>query len=98
MNKRMPPSCPLHLCFSPGGGGGAGLDSWESHCGAGWQGNHRVKRAPVTEPGRVGGGSGLPAMWPSTHALSGRRGVGWGAINSRPLTGVGNRNPIQTVW
>lgn len=63
-----------------------------------WQGNRRVKRAPVTEPGWVGGGNGLPAMRPSTHALSGCRGVGWGAINSRPLTGVGNRNPIQTVW
>lgn len=42
--------------------------------------------------------------WAAGHVVPSPRTVwltgGWdgGPINSRPLTGVGNRNPIQTVW
>lgn len=70
--------------------------SWEIHRPAGRVTG--VRNVPRSEcPGRVG-------VRAASHVVPSPRTVwlpgGWdgGPINSRPLTGVGNRNPIQTVW
>lgn len=69
-------------------------------------GNHRPagrvtgvrKTCPGQErPGRVGERGCQPCGPQPTHCLA-VSGVGWGPINSRPLTGVGNRTQSKTVW